>query len=103
MTDARAVLDLQISERDFQAQVLALARLCQWRCYHTFDSRRSERGFPDLVLVRRSRVLFIELKSERGRPTSAQQAWLADLEGTGKVDVRLWRPSDWNEIEATLS
>lgn len=42
----------RISEKEFQAQVLDLARLTGWLCYHPHDSRRSAPGFPDLVLVR---------------------------------------------------
>lgn len=41
-----------VRERDFQAAVMELARLLGWRVYHTWDSRKSEPGFPDLVLVR---------------------------------------------------
>ena len=89
----------RISEKGFQSQVLELARLSGWRCYHTFDSRRSAAGFPDLCLVRRPLVLFIELKSETGRLRPEQAAWLAVLRGCEGVEVRLWRPGDWSEIE----
>src|SRR5688572_19177552 len=41
------------TERAFQAQVVKYARLMGWTAYHTHDSRRSQAGFPDLVLVRR--------------------------------------------------
>ena len=46
--------------------VVDLARTLGWRVYHTYDSRRSQPGFPDLVLVR-ERILFLELKSETGK------------------------------------
>ncbi len=102
MSEARALLDLQISERDFQQQVVDLARLHGWMVYHTHNSRRSEKGFPDLTLVRRDRLMFVELKTETGEVTPEQHAWLDALEWTGRVDVRVWRPRDWTEIEDSL-
>lgn len=69
--------------------------------YHTFDSRRSAPGFPDLVLTRRPRVIFAELKRDDGRPTVHQEAWLDDLRACGQ-EVFLWKPSDWKSIEKEL-
>lgn len=62
---------------------------------------RNESGFPDLVLVRRPRVIFAELKAERGRLLDAQRDWLAALRDCS-VESYLWRPSDWPEIERVL-
>lgn len=89
------------TEKGFQRVVIEYARLRGWNIYHTHDSRRSPAGFPDLVLVR-ERVVFAELKSERGRLTVEQRAWLAALRTAG-VEVFCWRPSQWDEIERTLS
>lgn len=91
------------SEAVLQAHVLHLAALGGWRAYHTHDSRRSHRGFPDLVLVRPGvpgpQLVFAELKSSTGRATPEQTEWLGDLgqveECTGGVVLaRLWRPQD---------
>lgn len=89
------------SERSFQAQVLAYATLRGWRAYHTHDSRHSASGFPDLVLVRRPYVLFVELKRDGERPTGAQQAWLDALIDCG-LDASVWHPLDWPELERRL-
>jgi hypothetical protein len=99
---ARAVLDREMSERAFQDAILDLAALYGWRAYHTHDSRRSQAGFPDLVLVRGQRVVFAELKREGKKPTAEQQRWLDALAATGAVEAYLWRPSDWPEIELVL-
>ncbi len=92
-----------ISEKHFQVQVLELARLSGWRCYHTHDSRKSAPGFPDLVLVRSPVVLFAELKTEGGEATPEQRVWLAALRACPGVAARLWRPGDWPEIERVLA
>ena len=93
-----------MSERQLQDAVLRLAGLLRWRCYHTHDSRRSHAGFPDLVLIRPPRCLFVELKSAKGRVRPEQEAWLCDLSGCEGVESALWRPSDWLDgtIEAAL-
>ena len=92
-----------VMEKDFQAQVLDLARLCGWLCYHTHDSRRSAPGFPDLVLVRPPRLVFAELKSEEGKLRPEQRAWLKTLAScTQAPESYMWRPRDLEAIQRTL-
>jgi hypothetical protein len=84
---------LDITERQWDALVDDLARFLGWRSYHTHDSRRSEKGFPDRVYVR-DRVIFLELKTERGRVKLEQVAWGEALVRAG-AEYYLIRPSDW--------
>ncbi len=91
-----------MTERQFQGGVEQLLRLYGWRYYHTHDSRRSSAGFPDLCAVRGSRLVFIELKTETGRVSDEQKAWLADLENAG-VEAYVWRPSDMERIPGILA
>lgn len=91
-----------ISERAFQQRVVDLARLRGWRVFHPHDSRHSAAGWPDLAMLRARQLVFAELKSETGRPTDEQRAWLAALSAVPGVIVRLWRPSDWSDVEAVL-
>ena len=90
-----------MSEKQFQSQVVSLARQLVWLCYHTYDSRRCEPGFPDLVLVR-DRVMFRELKTDKGKLTLAQKALGVRLEKAGS-DWATWRPSDLQQILRELS
>lgn len=89
------------SEADFQNQVLRATRLLGLAVYHTYDSRRSASGYPDLTIVGANGLLFRELKSERGRTSPHQQYWLAALQEAG-VDAKVWRPADWPEITVEL-
>jgi len=98
-------------ERDFQNAVVELARLGGWLVHHTrtvqiagggWSSPCLDKGFPDLTLVKRERLLFAELKTETGRLTLEQIRWLEALRDTG-ADARVWRPSQWNEIVETLT
>ena len=88
-----SALHPQISEAAFQSRVIQWATLNGWLVYHTFDSRRSVEGFPDLVLVKDT-VVYLELKAEKGRVSPAQEKWVHRLHQAGQ-EVRIVRPSDW--------
>ena len=100
---ARKVMDGAMSEKDWQIQVLDLAQNCGWKAYHTFDSRRSNPGFPDLVLVRGVQVLCLELKTEKGVVSDAQQEWIDKLDKAKRVEAAVARPSNWPDIERALT
>ena len=68
------------------------AKINGWVVYHTYDSRRSEPGFPDIVATDGQRILFAELKNANGKLTVEQNQWINLLLHTGKVDVHVWRP-----------
>ena len=92
-------------EREFQNRLTETARMMGWRVYSIPDSRRATlAGFPDLVMwrVRDGRILFAELKREKGRLSRSQEAVLDELRMiTGPMpgaEVHIWRPSDWDQI-----
>lgn len=84
--------------------VVDAARLNGWLVYHTHDSRRSAEGFPDLVMLRLSRMVVAELKTPTGKVTPAQAVWLEAFRDVydGPIEVFVWRPADWPAIEKTL-
>jgi len=84
---------LAMTEKDLLEQCRSAAKVLGLLVYHTHDSRRSEPGFPDLVIAGRRGVLIRELKTERGRVTLAQFTWLDALITAG-VDADVWRPAD---------
>jgi len=98
----------EMREKQFQSTVLQLAKLCGWEAYHTYDSRRSQPGFPDLVLAKPKVLLFAELKVDSNKLTLAQRKWatlLGDLqnEQVNPVYYRLWMPEHQEEIEKILT
>lgn len=91
-----------VTEKQFQSQVIALARLHRWVVYHTHDSRRSAAGFPDLLCLHPTRgILVAELKRVGKQPTAAQRAWLRSFETAG-VPAYVWTEECWDEIETVL-
>jgi len=103
VTVAGSVPDLLtvVSERDWQQTVVDYATAKKWTCYHTHDSRRSDPGFPDLVMVR-ERIVFAELKRERGKVSPEQRDWQIAIM-FAKGEYYLWRPSDWDEVVKVLA
>ena len=111
-----------MTERDFQQAVMDLAHLSGWETLHVRTSMQAGRyltattgtmakGWPDLVLVHRSqaRLLFVEVKSDKGRLRPDQSRVLSLLwqltEGPTRewAEVHVWKPADWTLIEATLT
>ncbi len=103
------------SEKDFQAAVVGLARVCGWKVMHSrpaMDRRgrwstplQGDKGFPDLVLCgtgpRAGRLILAELKDEAGRLSEAQEEWLEVLNATS-AEVYFWRPRDMPTIGRIL-
>lgn len=73
------------TERELQETLIEAARLAGWLVYHPWLSVRSAAGWPDLFCVHpeRRQALAFEIKSQRGRVSAAQQAWLAALTAAG--------------------
>ncbi len=96
-----------MSEAALQAAVIGLARLLGYRVAHFRPAETKQgwrtpvqadgKGFPDLVLVRAGRLLFVELKAARGRISAEQGLWLETL-ATVQADglsIHVWQPIDW--------
>ena len=106
-----------MTEAEFQDQVVQLLHVLGYRVAHfapamnargnyRTPTRYDAKGFPDLVAVRPegkrgARIIYIELKSDKGRLSKEQGAWLADLNGAG-AEAYIWRPSDWHELAAIV-
>jgi hypothetical protein len=99
-----------VTEREWQGQVTELADLCgwgwaHWRAARTVHGWRTPvsgplgEGFPDLILCRQrdERFLLVELKSDGGRLSPHQVAVHATLRAAG-LEVRVWRPRDWDQV-----
>lgn len=92
-----------LTEAQCLRQVLAVAELGGWRCYHAWLSVRSSPGFPDLCCAKAGEPLVLaELKTAVGKVTPFQQRWLALLRQVQGVEVYVWRPSDIDVIQERL-
>ena len=102
VSGATSALDLGLNERDFTTKVIDRAKAMGWRVFHPRPARTAHgwrtagqgtpRGFPDLSLALDGVVLFVELKSQKGKLTDEQKDWLHHTNGA------VWRPRDWPAI-----
>jgi hypothetical protein len=90
-----------VTEKAWQEIVVQLATLYRWRHFHVYDSRRSDSGWPDLILVRAPQLIVAELKTDTGRLTAAQAEWLALLDACG-LETHVWRPRDFEAVHDRL-
>lgn len=99
------MLILQATEAQFQRTVIEMAHYLGYRAHHETDSRRTNPGFPDLLLAspRRGQVVFFELKreSKHARPSVEQVEWLRTLRGSGH-HAYVIRPSHFDLAESIL-
>lgn len=90
-----------MNEAQWQQRITDLCDVLRLMWYHNPDSRRSNAGFPDLVIVGPRGMLYAELKAQHGKVTKDQRRWLDLLEHNG-AEVHVWRPSDWRQVELRL-
>ncbi len=83
-----------VSEKELQSQLfgtkVGIAKIMGWAAYHTLKSKGSAAGFPDWTLAR-DRIVFVELKAEKGKLSAAQIEWIYVLEKAG-AEVYVVRP-----------
>lgn len=101
------------TERQFADAVVELAQLLGWEVKRdpTWRATAASPGYPDLTLAHANqrRIIFAELKTDKGRITSEQHRWLDTLDEAAyesvercNVSAVVWRPRDWPEIELAL-
>jgi hypothetical protein len=113
------------TERRFQAQVIELAEVLGWKIRHDRatnqrrDCRvchapfrcagcstpltivRNDPGLLDLLLTRRPRIIWAEIKTDRGKLTDDQKLMLAELRECGQ-EAYVFRPKTWEQIVRLL-
>lgn len=105
----------KLTEAQWQAQVIQVARTFGWRVAHFRPSiRQSGRwstavaadgaGFPDLVLVHNltGDLIFAELKTDKGTLSEAQVRWGTAIRAGGSNRFEVWRPRDFEAVRERL-
>lgn len=91
-----------LTEKELSKNIIKEAKELGWKAYHTFFSKWSERGFPDLLMIRDGKILAWELKNATGKVSEAQQEWLDAFGLVPGVDARVVRPDDLEEAYKVL-
>jgi len=113
---------IKTSEKEFQSQIIDLAHRLGWYIVHfrpamTKDGWRTPvqgdgAGFFDCIMFKPPRIIFAELKSEKGkltkgfftkrRYTMGEEDWLEVLQRCQAVETYVWRPTDFETIVRIL-
>lgn len=99
------------TEAGFQQWVITRAEHYGFVAWHDRDSRKNERGLPDLILVYcgtqdgrvPGRLIFAELKRQRGKLSLDQKVWQLMLSTVPSIESYVWRPADRPLIERILA
>lgn len=94
----------EMSETTWQEQFIQLAQGYGWKHLHVrrtigrgkkWVTATNVSGYPDLTLwnQRQKRIIFVELKSEKGVASSEQREVLGELRNSGQ-EVYILRPSE---------
>lgn len=98
-------------EAAFAHQIEYLLELHRWLwCHYEPAVRQSGRwatplrghkGAPDYMAVRDGRLIFVEIKGDRGRVSNEQAAWMCELMDAG-IETHLWYPHDIEAAKEAL-
>lgn len=74
----------KVTEADIRRQVRDYLRIRGWFVFHILQGGVGVyRGITDLIAAKDGRVLFIELKTARGRQSEHQKKFQSDIEAHG--------------------
>ena len=93
----------QTTEAEWQASIVEMATALGWLTYHTHDSRRSDKGYPDLTCSHPLHgVVWFECKRQaKPKITREQRDWIRTLQQSGNL-AAIVRPSDADWVESVL-
>jgi hypothetical protein len=106
---------MRATEAECQRAIVEAATLAGWRCHAERTSRtqsggwataiQGHPGFPDLVLVRPPRLLFVELKRKPNKVEPEQWLWINHL---NEIDQNVeacivWVPEGQDEFIKELT
>jgi Holliday junction resolvase len=95
----------RVSEKVLQQHVEQMLLSYGWSSFHDLSGATSgsaAKGFPDLVCIRGTEQLILELKTEIGRVSFEQKQWLKRFELVKTSEARIIRPSDLDGLEQRL-
>jgi len=92
----------QVTEKQLREQIRDLCKSLGYSFYFTWTSIHSPRGMPDLILCRPPRLIFCELKTEKGQLSDHQKEWIDVLSQCPGIEVYIIRPSEIEKFAEIL-
>lgn len=82
-----------MTEKELESSVAALCTFYRLARFHQLNSIGTAPGWPDDTILGPKRAIFRELKTQKGRLTTAQTA-THDIMVECGLDIAVWRPID---------
>lgn len=101
-----------MTEAEFQDNVVRLAKAHGWLVCHVYPGRTATgkvrtnttyKGFPDLTLLKRGRLVFLELKAVDGTASPEQRRWIALSQHVPGVEAYIVDPRDWPAVHRLIT
>ena len=92
-------VDFEPSENDIKRQIKDFLKLKHIFCFYLLQGLGAYPGLPDMVAHIKGRVVYIEVKTKRGKLSLAQGFFQAECEEDG---VDYWVVRDVMDIEGRL-
>lgn len=103
----------QVREDEFAKRIEETLDWLKLRWHHETDSRKSKAGFPDYCIVGPYGILFLEIKSAKGKVSPKQKEWIEDLASAEAVSdasdsfhpavtAYVAYPEDWDRVLSDL-
>lgn len=96
-------------EDEFAKRIEDTLDLFKLTWHHETDSRKSKSGFPDYCIAGPYGVLFLEIKSSKGKVSPKQREWIDRLAGADctagcchAVEAYVAYPDDWDRVLSDL-
>jgi VRR-NUC domain-containing protein len=93
---------MKLTERQWQKEVVRLARYGGWLVFHVYEAKRVVAGWPDLQLLRPPEFVVVELKTADGKLTIDQEDILRRFRACN-IETHVWRPSDIRAVRERLA
>lgn len=74
---------MKIPESQIQRDIKEFLQWQGWYVYKNHQSLGSHRGLFDLTAIKNGRVVWIEVKTEKGKLSEQQERFKADIEARG--------------------
>lgn len=97
-----------LTEKELERAIAEMARFLGFMVFHARPAQTSKgwrtpvaydgKGYPDLTLVGNGRVVFLEVKSDKGKLSPDQEGWKRHIIQAG-AEYFLLTPQSWTSGE----
>jgi len=89
---------LKLTHKDMDENVREICKVMGYLHYHTHDSRRSQPGFPDWLIIKEDTLVFVELKCGKDKLNEDQIKWFVALRRLRRCEAYVVRDQEGLDV-----